>query len=494
MAAMSIAGSNMESAVAQLKRLQSLSAQGASDFTEPTLLPNPRALEEELSQPRPVSMEVNRHSFETTDSALGKSLSEADVPKQKASTPSSSAHRQMVNGHWHRGKTTSGAQQNTAVIAPKAGKRQGRPRSSEVGENATISDRHDISKQNQYELLPSSIDENQTKKEDTRNKKSRSAIISEAMKASWARRRNQLGTSRQAPSTGKPNKQRSDEVLPGQSRTNRMESKSHGPQRQLFKGQHAIRSGSGHNLPVPASRRHSAAEGIKIHNTLHHVARTVPNTDELAQLPEVSGGPEVHDPPLICKGDTGLTDVFRTCILPTAVASMNRYRDTLPSPELLQAICKKVAKDTINEKFVQFLQQIEYKLDRPQKKLIRKFVKQSFAAAVEAAIEDHQTCIFKAQSTQRKPQTKANALFTAGEAKANCQGHATIVGAPTLHEQESNHGRTDHENALDIHHVNNYIGKPGETEHSEEADEPGAEPSQSEPIERSNIAQPSSDL
>ncbi|KAL8773948.1 MAG: hypothetical protein Q9209_001378 [Squamulea sp. 1 TL-2023] len=456
----------MESAVARLKRLHSLSAPGASDATEPTRLSHPRALEEGPSQLRPVCMEVNGHSFETIDSALGESLSEADVPKQKASIPSSSsAQRQMVNCDWHRDKISVETQQMAPVTTSKLGKQRGRPPDLENGVHFTISDHHDISKRNQYELLPKPVVEKRIKKEETQNKKSRSAITSEAMRASWARRRkNNLGISQQAPLTGKSTKQKNHEDLAEQFRTNGMEANVHGPQRQLFKGQHAIRSGSGYRLPVTAFGRHSATGGSKNHNT-------------------------VDDPPLICKGDTCLIEVFRTCVLPTAVASIDHYRDTLLSLESLQAICKQVVKDTMNEKFVQFLRQCEYKLDRPQKKLIRKYVKQGFAAAAEAAIEDNRKRIFKAQSTMQKSQTESNALFTTNEAKEYYHGHITIVGPPSLYEQESNHGHIDHENALDIQNMNNQSGKAGETEYSEAVDEPG----QTGPADRSNVAQPSSD-
>ncbi|KAI4242385.1 MAG: hypothetical protein L6R42_011036 [Xanthoria sp. 1 TBL-2021] len=148
MTAMTLAGFNMESAVARLKRLRSLDAQGASSSAEPTLPskthvstdttiePTPESAMGPISQgnfharaseeePKSTSEEMNGQTFETVDSALGESLSEADPLQHKASaTLSPSALRQTFNSDWHQNDTANGTQQNTPVALSKAGKRR----------------------------------------------------------------------------------------------------------------------------------------------------------------------------------------------------------------------------------------------------------------------------------------------------------------------------------------------------------------------------------
>lgn len=360
MAAMTLAGFNMESAVARLKRLRSLPAQGASSSAEPTLPskshmsmdttiePTPgsaicpisqedshtRASEEE---PKSASEEMNGQSFETVDSALGESLSEADALQQKAwATPPSSAFRQTFNSDWHQNDTANGTQQNTSVALSKAGKRRGRPPGSKNRERASVPNPQ--SGWNKYQLLPKPSGAKKIKKDATPDQKSRSANISEAMIASWTRRRNNGPLSERSLS-----KKGSVENPSGQDQADCEESKYQGTQRKLFKGQHAIRSGSGHKLPGSALRRPSAIEGRQDHTKSNNFVRITPSAKEVAQLPDTSGGPEVDDPPLICKGDNCLINVFRTCVHPTAVASINRYRDTVLSPESLNDICKQVS-------------------------------------------------------------------------------------------------------------------------------------------------------
>lgn len=74
------------------------------------------------------------------------------------------------------------------------------------------------------------------------------------MKASWARRR-EIGSasSRHGPlSEGSVLEKRSVEIVSGQSQVDPIKETFQGTQRQLFKGQHAIRSGSGHKFQDPA--------------------------------------------------------------------------------------------------------------------------------------------------------------------------------------------------------------------------------------------------
>ncbi|KAL8861093.1 MAG: hypothetical protein Q9178_002606 [Gyalolechia marmorata] len=521
MAAMTVAGSNMQSAVARLKRLQSESAQGASSPMEPTVpsknhvrintvtqltpgssiepLPQEdfpaRASQEE---PEPilqasVGVVLNGHSFETVDLAFGESLPDADVPKQMAhrSSSAASAPCPTINPGRHHDDSASRPQQNTPVALSSAGKRRGRPPGSRNKNRPAISSPQNNSDGNQYEFLPSPNGERKIKKDATPDQRSRSANISEAMKLSWARRRNKdLGDSRQGPMSEKSvTKKRSDQDLSGQRQTNGTELSYQGPQRQLFKGQHAIRSGSGHKSRGSELRRHSAIGGSKNHLALHYVVRAKPSAGELARLPDTSGGPEPDDPPLICKGDNGLIRIFRTCVHPTAVAAIDRYRDTVLSPELLNAICKQVAKETINEKFVNFLQRSEYKLDRAQKKLVRKFVKQSFAAAARLGIESIQNRIFKAQSIQPKSETDLTPLFDANRIEAHSHGGAIDTGRPIVDEPERADSRTDAGRALDPNNTIYEVYKTGKQ--SEAANEKEALSGHSESAESSSLVRPS---
>ncbi|KAL8655261.1 MAG: hypothetical protein Q9226_003115, partial [Calogaya cf. arnoldii] len=500
-AAMTLAGDKMESAVARLKRLRSLPAQGASTFTETTthskglgimnttIESNPGSAIGPIPQqtfhsrtseqsPKSASVEMKRQSFETVDSALGDSLSEADVPQHKLSTtPLPSALRQTFNSDWQRNDTAIGPQQNTPVPLSKAGKRRGRPPGSKNRERASVPDPQ--TGWNQYQLLPKPSVSKDVKKDATPEQKVRSAKISAAMIASWARRRNDGSIkSRHGPSTeSSVSKKISVKNPTNQDQTSCVEPDNQETQRKLFKGQHAIRSGSGHKLPGSALKRHSAIEGRKDH--------TISRNAELVQLPDTSGGPEVDDPPLICKGDNGLITVFRTCVYPTAVASVNRYRDTVLSTESLNDICKQVAKDTINEKFVGFLQQTEYKLDRPQRKLVRKYVKAGFAAAANHRIKEFQKQMLKSQSMRQE--AEPNDLLTADE----LDGHAAELGSWTHYRQECNDGPTSPERALETDHINYGIYPIERTAQSETTNEKQAVSNHSEPAKRSSPVDPS---
>ncbi|KAI4227803.1 MAG: hypothetical protein L6R36_002156 [Xanthoria steineri] len=454
LAAMTLAGSNMESAVARLKRRRSLAAQGPSSTAEPDLPsqshvsmdstteaapgsangPVPeetlhtRASEEE---PKSTSAEMNGQSFETVDSALGKSLSETDVVQHKTSVVPS-ALRQTINSDWHRNDTASGTPQNTSVALSKAGEQRGRTPSSKLRERAALPNTQ--SGWNQYQLLPKPSGTTKIKKDATPDQKARSANISEAMIASWARRRNNSSLTERCVS-----KNESVEIPSGQEQAACQESNSHGTQRKLFKGQHAIRSGSGHKFPGSALRKPISRNHVRIN----------PSAKEVGQPPDTSGGPELDDPPMICKGDNGLINVFQTCVYPTAVASIRRYRDTVLSPESLNDICKQVAKDTINEKFVKFLQQTEYKLDRPQRKLVRRYVKSSFTATVNLSIKGIQKQMLKSQSMRQKPQAELS-----HPSIANALGsHTAEVGSLTQYQQECNNDPPGPGKVLETGHI-----------------------------------------
>ncbi|KAL8868783.1 MAG: hypothetical protein Q9198_008065, partial [Flavoplaca austrocitrina] len=463
MAALALAGSNMESAVARLKQFRSQTAQGTPSVVEPPILEH-YAHENTNSKPTPGSGHgptpqqivhsrawneecragftgMSGKSTKIVDSALGNSLSEADVPQHKDSPASSPSALRQTNPAFHPNDAATGPRQNTAVTLSKAGKRRGRPPGSKNRERPTIPNPQTMSNCDQHPLVPKPSNAQKVKKDATPDQKLRSANISEAMKASWARRRENGSASsgHGRLSEGAVLEKRSVENVSGQSHVDPREATFQGTQRQLFKGQHAIRTGSGLKFSGPVSRRSSATEGPRDYTTLPNAARIASNVEDVTRLPDTSGGPELGDPPLICKGDPGLITVFRTCVYPTAVASIDRYRDTVLSSESLGSICKQVAKDTISAKFVAFLQDTQYKLDRPQRKLIRKYVKANFAVAANSAIKKFQIKMLESQFLHQQQRIGYKNLPAAN----NVDGHAPGLGNPASCRKELNHGPTE---------------------------------------------------
>lgn len=346
----------MESAVARFKRLKNLSANGASSSTPPSKndtalsIESPSApaasleamsqqtflaqsAEVEPKQMPPVSVDTVPHgrgqSFLTNDSALGESLSEADTPKGEAPLQDETINAQRGNSQVH----TAGEVQSPT------GKRRGRPLGSKNKERPTPRSPQIGPRGDQYQSTP--INETEIKNNATPDKTKK---ISEAMKASWARRRNESDDLRQRPFSGKTSSERrnhQDFSVEG----NRIirEAPLNAPRRQLFQGQHAIRSGSGAKLPEPASKRSSTTEAKPHKTTLHDAERHHPVPKQLAQPSDASRGPDLHDPPSICKGDVYLIAIYRTIVQPAIIAAMDRYRESVLPTYTLLAICKRVS-------------------------------------------------------------------------------------------------------------------------------------------------------
>lgn len=133
-----------------------------------------------------------------------------------------------------------------------------------------------------------------------------------------------------------------------------------------------------------------------------------------------------------------------------------------------------VAKDTINEKFVTFLQQTGYKLDRPQRKLVRKYVKSGIAAAANLRIKDIQNQMLKSQSMRQKPLAEPNDLLIANE----LDGHTAELGSLTQYQEECNVGPIGPGKALETDRIS-YENYPAEkTARPETKDEKEAMPGQ----------------
>ncbi|KAL8806989.1 MAG: hypothetical protein Q9182_000970 [Xanthomendoza sp. 2 TL-2023] len=485
MAAMTVAGTNMESAVARFKRLQSVqegssaispplsnnnaevssegpSSPGRINGTLPSQATLVQASEVRFKQLLPPSVESapsqHRRSFETVDSALGESLSDADVPKQK-----SPIQDQNVPAYPDQYDGAGEVQSQISTAMPFAtGTRRAGLSGSPTKEHLSFPNLQSGSNCDQSQpYLASELDmqmknmapdssnrsgkiSEAMKASWARDKEVRSAKISEAMKASWARRRKYRSGDPRHTSNGRAlTGKRPDERFLGRGQSISKDSPSARPRRQLFKGQHAIRTGSSIRLSVSISGQSSTTDATPHHTISKH----------LAQLPDTSGGPELDDPPPICKGDTELINIFRTCVQPAINTSIDRYRDGDLSSGFLWAIGKRVAKDTITAKFVDFLRKGNYRLDRPQKKLIRKYVKKNFAASVKLEAEKTQAGTFKVQPSQRNLQTGSKPPVEASEAQAQHYTPDTCSAGPSLYGHESVRGRKHSETVVDTYNM-----------------------------------------
>ncbi|KAL8819411.1 MAG: hypothetical protein Q9223_002147 [Gallowayella weberi] len=480
MAAMTIAGTNMESAVARFKRLKSaregssvispppsdndaeVSSKGKSfpgrrNGTLPSQATLAQASEVKIKQLLPPSVKPvssqDRRSFETIDSALGESLSDADVPRQN-----SPIHDQNVPTYpdQYGGVSEVHLQMSTAMPSSIGTRRASLP--------GSLTKEHGVFPKPQ---TGDSCDQSQphlASEFDTKMKKSvapdngnRSGKISEAMKASWARRRkSRLGDPRHTISTGKAStEKRPDKDISEWSISK--DSPSDGHRRRLFQGQHAIRTGSGTRLSASTSRQSSSTDATPHHAILHDAVYPQSIPKQLA--PDTSGGLEWGDPPPICKGEVELINIFRTCVQPAIDTSIYRYRESVLSFGFLLAMGKRVANDTMTEKFVDFLRKGNYRLDRPQKKLIRKYVKKNFAASVKLAVEEMQAETLKVQPTQRSPQIGSKHPVATNEAQTQHYSPAIGSSAPSLYGHESVRGREHSETVVGTHNIGQRIGK-----------------------------------
>ncbi|KAL8952707.1 MAG: hypothetical protein Q9222_001406 [Ikaeria aurantiellina] len=202
--------------------------------------------------------------------------------------------------------------------------------------------------------------------------------VSEGMRASWARRRQNITTP--VASTQALNSKSASQHAAIHHAASQKE-----PERQLFKGQRAIRSTSGPKFHSSAARSVTNAACSQQSPADERLSfRFEANPEELAKLPYTPGGSSLDDPPGICKDDFGLITIFRVLVSPVLLAVLNRHRSVLPFEDL-NAISKQVAEETISEKFRIYIQENNYELDRRQSKLIKKYVLGMFSKKVREA-------------------------------------------------------------------------------------------------------------
>ncbi|KAL8712809.1 MAG: hypothetical protein Q9220_003017 [cf. Caloplaca sp. 1 TL-2023] len=211
----------------------------------------------------------------------------------------------------------------------------------------------------------------------TADKKEFSRKVSEGMRASWARRRQNMMAAK-APT----------QVRNYQSPSQHAAIHS---ERQLFKGQRAIRSTSGPKYPPSVTRpvrnavypQQSPADGRLIF-------RFKETPRMLVKSPCTPGGPLLDDPPGTCKDDIGLIVIFRAIVYPHLLTVLNSHRKVLAFEEL-KAISKQVADETISENFRIYVRENKYELDLRQCKLIKKHVQGMFNKKVHEVEARSQT-------------------------------------------------------------------------------------------------------
>ncbi|KAL8921147.1 MAG: hypothetical protein Q9208_005900 [Pyrenodesmia sp. 3 TL-2023] len=144
------------------------------------------------------------------------------------------------------------------------------------------------------------------------------------------------------------------------------------------------RSSSGTRPPTLAPRSTPTVQ-----STANHAVGGPLRSKSTAQGTKVSP-PFANELPSLCRGDDDLTDVFIRCIYPSLLTSRDHYQGIVPN-EILLAISKQVANDTVSQDFQTFLQRYQYQLNGEQRKSIRRYTRQAFAAGVRHARERTQT-------------------------------------------------------------------------------------------------------
>ncbi|KAL9031641.1 MAG: hypothetical protein Q9196_000355 [Gyalolechia fulgens] len=415
----------------------------------------------------------NGGSFDTNDSALGESLSEAGAKKQEQPVPPpsliikfSTAGQARINAVERRGSILypeqarsrsdhdyflDRHQNDTSTTPAQSKKRRGRPPGSKSKNPSSKSENCNGQTGGQRQTpTPSQVQKQHGRSGPLQNNTSR--ILSDAMKASWAKRRHD-GTDGHhgGPPTEQTILKRSRILtMPDKDHSAKIGQPKDNPRRQLFKGQHAIRSASGPKLPVLAPKPNT-----------YNVQQTVPGgfvDTPISPIPAPvaslnAGLPSKSVLPIICKDDPALTEIFKANIYPALMKSKIRYQGTLPDTTLL-AICKQVANETVDKKFQTFLRESEYQLDRRQRKRIKKYTKQKYAAKVRHTQEKIQSNNMLPSLEQRREAKNVNIAAAAESFGSQYASPTKQPIATALHERNeaSRHhgmwkvGRADSEN------------------------------------------------
>ncbi|KAL8944913.1 MAG: hypothetical protein Q9216_000074 [Gyalolechia sp. 2 TL-2023] len=379
----------------------------------------------------------NGASFDTHDSALGESLSEADAQKQeppvslssliiKFSTTSpgrinaverrrSIPYPEQARSSSNQGHVLNSHQNVTCTPPAQSNKRRGRPHGSKNKTPSSKCKSRDRNTGSQLHTSTPSKVQTQHRFCEPMPKKT-SLTLSEAMKASWAKRRsNGTDGHRGGPPTEKTILERNRiwNVLDKDHSTQIRQSYNdyNNPQRQLFKGQHAIRSTSGAELPKLAPT--ATPKLCNVQQTVPRECVNTPNVPASAQVtPPYAGLPIPGVIPTLCKDDLALMDTFTVYIYPALMKSKIRHQGSLPDETLL-ALCKEVANEIVDTRFQTFMRECEHHLDRRQRKRINKYIKRTYAAKVRHTQDRIQSETVLPSVDQQRQVTNVSASGTA---------------------------------------------------------------------------------
>ncbi|KAL9005089.1 MAG: hypothetical protein Q9188_002109 [Gyalolechia gomerana] len=427
-----------------------------------------------MSRPGAVQCE-NGGSFETNDSALGESLSEADAQQQEPPVSPSSliikfstispgrinaverrgsiAYPEQVRSNSDQGNVLNRHQDLISTPPAQSNKRRGRPPGSKNKNPSSKTKVRDGGRGSQKQTATPSKVQMQHRWDEPLQKNT-SPTLSEAMKASWAKRRND-GTDghRGGPPTEQTIlKRKRTSSVPDKDHSTKIGQSNNNPQRQLFKGQHAIRSVSGPKLPMLASK--ATIDAYNARQTVPCGFVDTPISPVPAPVTSPNAGlPPPSVIPIICKDDPALRNIFTAYVYPALMKSKIKYRDTLPDTTLL-AMCKQLANETVDKRFQTFLRESEYQLDRRQRKRIKKYIKQTYAAKVRQTQEKIQSNTVLPSVDQQRQAINVNVAATAEYSGGQSARPIKQPIATALHEKNEvtrNHGvwkvgRADSEN------------------------------------------------
>lgn len=169
------------------------------------------------------------------------------------------------------------------------------------------------------------------------------------------------------------------------------------PQRQLFKGQRAMRSRPGFGLPgLPLK---SPAGAVHIGGPDRRIALGESQDSSFNELVSC------------CDGVPALVKIFNDLIYPSLIALKNTHQDAL-SGKALMVICirvssfswtirlivqntdrdTKLANETVDDKFKAFLKETDYHLTEIQKTLIERYIRRQFARKIKRALKEAEDC------------------------------------------------------------------------------------------------------
>ncbi|KAL8835483.1 MAG: hypothetical protein Q9170_003316 [Blastenia crenularia] len=346
----------------------------------PSVLCSGRIVTKILRAPFEVSKEdvtpcEKEGSFENNDSALGESLSEADIQKQeppvsptslivKFSTsnpgrinaierrPLAPSHEQKPlhnktqdygEPFQSRGRIPTSMGPDHVISTPKSSDptppRRGRPPGSK-NKNPSMKLQKDGSSGSQGQTpIPFNIPLQHQGSE--RSKKTSPSKLSEVMKMTWAKRRSNGTDGRHGgPPTKKTifKRERQPDPLNKDIMVTTIQAHDNpNLQRQLFKGQQAIRSASGPRLPMLAPKfitndrnlQYTGQNEVSNASTIQTSAPVTPSTEPAA----------LSALPAPCTDDPDLTKIFNTYIYPILIKLRMYHQGSLPDKNLID-ICK----------------------------------------------------------------------------------------------------------------------------------------------------------